>query len=405
MNFLYAFIGALLLLSAACTSHEEKYTIRGNFPGLEDGMTVTLRNIEGEKAILLATDTVRDGRFELHGQVASPTLCELTVSKRPLVTEKRDVKNQKTWVFLDNSCLTLDVPHVDSIGYVSTIMPFASERVGAMTGSTLQKDFNSYRQQLLPLELAAFQVKDTLSNLNFYHKYEYPKELYDKIYAEFYPQKIEKENIVDNARMNFIRQHPTSPVSLYIAEKMIKQEFSRTREELEELARMAAQVEDSVRVPRFRQEMELAMLRHKGIHYTDLEMETPQGEKQQLSEHVRPGSYTLIDFWASWCGPCRAAIPTVKKLHEQYSREQLNVISISMDNKREEWKEAVKEENMPWVQLTYTGEKSYNDIFKYYNVTSIPRLVLLDPAGRVVFSSHDADALQLTVRQLVENNQ
>ena len=404
MKFLYIFIGALLL-SAACTSHEEKYSIRGNFPGLKDGMTVTLRNIEGEDAILLATDTVRNGRFELHGQVASPIFCELTVSNRPLVTEKRDVKNQKTWFFLDNSCLTLDVPHFDSIGYVSTLMPFASERVGAVTGSALQKEFNSYREELLPLELDAFQANDTLSKLNFYHKYEYPKELYDKIYAEFYPQKIEKENIVDNARMNFIRQHPTSPVSLYIAETMIKQEFSRTREELEELTRMAEQVEDSVRSPRFRKKMELAMKRYKGIRYADLEMENTKGEKEQLSNHVRPGSYTLIDFWASWCGPCRSAIPSVKKLHEQYSREQLNVISISMDSKKADWEKALKEENMPWTQLTYSGEKSYNDIFKHYNVTSIPRLVLLDPAGRVVFSSHDADALQLTVRQLVENNQ
>ena len=147
------------------------------------------------------------------------------------------------------------------------------------------------------------------------------------------------------------------------------------------------------------------MKRYKGIRYTDLEMENPKGEKEQLSNHVRPGSYTLIDFWASWCGPCRSAIPSVKKLYEQYSREQLNVISISMDEKKADWEEALKEENMPWTQLTYSGEKSYNDIFTNYNVTSIPRLVLLDPAGRVVFSSHDADALQLTVRQLVENNQ
>ena len=368
-------------------------------------MTVTLKNVEGEEAILLSTDTIRNGCFELHGQVASPTFCELTVSNRPLVTEKRDVKNQKAWIFLDNSRLTLDAPHFDSIGYVSTLLPFENERAGAVTGSRLQEEFNAYRKQLLPLELDAYQPYDTLSKLRFWHKYEYPKELYDKIYAEFYPQQVEKEALADAARMNFIRQYPTSPVSLYIAETMIKQEFTRTREELEELARVAEQVEDSIRRPRFRKKMELAMKRYKGIRYADLEMENTKGEKEQLSNHVRPGSYTLIDFWASWCGPCRSAIPSVKKLHEQYSREQLNVISISMDSKKADWEKALKEENMPWTQLTYSGEKSYNDIFKHYNVTSIPRLVLLDPAGRVVFSSHDADALQLTVRQLVENNQ
>ncbi len=401
----YYFIIMALLLSYGCSNRTDGYVIGGNFPGLKDGMTVTLKNVEGEEAILLSTDTIRNGCFELHGQVASPTFCELTVSNRPLVTEKRDVKNQKAWIFLDNSRLTLDAPHFDSIGYVSTLLPFENERAGAVTGSRLQEEFNAYRKQLLPLELDAYQPYDTLSKLRFWHKYEYPKELYDKIYAEFYPQQVEKEALADAARMNFIRQYPTSPVSLYIAETMIKQEFTRTREELEELARVAEQVEDSIRRPRFRKKMELAMKRYKGIRYADLEMENTKGEKEQLSNHVRPGSYTLIDFWASWCGPCRSAIPSVKKLHEQYSREQLNVISISMDSKKADWEKALKEENMPWTQLTYSGKKSYNDIFKHYNVTSIPRLVLLDPAGRVVFSSHDADALQLTVRQLVENNQ
>ncbi len=404
MKFYY-FVIMALLLSYGCSSRTDRYVIRGHFPGLKDGMTVTLKNVEGEEAILLSTDTIRNGRFELHGQVASPTFCELTVSNRSLVTEKRDIKDRKTWIFLDNSCLTLDAPHFDSIGYVSTLMPFANERIGAVTGSRLQEEFNAYRKQLLPLELDAFQCHDTLSNLSFKYKYEYPKELYDKIYAEFYPQQVKKQAIADNARMDFIRQHPTSPVSLYIAETMIKQEFTRTREELEELARVAEQVEDSIRRPRFREKMELVMKRYKGIRYADLEMENTKGEKEQLSNHVRPGSYTLIDFWASWCGPCRAAIPSVKKLYDRYNREQLNVISISMDEKKADWEEALKEENMPWTQLTYSGEKSYNDIFKHYNVTSIPRLVLLDPAGRVVFSSHDADALQLTVRQLLENNQ
>ncbi|WP_065220469.1 MULTISPECIES: TlpA disulfide reductase family protein [Butyricimonas] len=402
MNKLF-YLALALLFCSACGNKNE-YVIEGCFPGLQDGMTATLRNVEGEEAILLASDTIRNGRFELRGQVASPTFCELTVSNSPLVNQKRDVKARKAWLFLDNSRLTLDVPHFDSIGYVSTLMPFAQERIGAVTGSPLQTEFNAYRKKMLPLELAAYQPYDTLSNLRFWHKHEYPKEMYDKIFAEFYPQQVEQQAIVDAARMEFIRQHPTSLLSLYIAEDLIKKEFTRTKEELEELSRVAEQITDTVRVPRFLKRMELAMKQYKSVKYADVELGTPAGTREKLSSHVRPGSYTLIDFWASWCGPCKAAIPSVKALYNTYNREQLNVVSISMDEKKADWEKAMKEENMPWAQLRCDDQKSYTEISKAYRVTSIPRLVLLDPQGRVVFSSFDADALQLTIHQLLGNN-
>ena len=403
MNKLF-YLAAALFVYSACGNKDE-YVIRGSFPGLKDGMIVTLNNLEKEKKETLATDTVRNGRFELRGSTPTPVFCDIRISNRNLVQEKKEITNNGTFLFLDNSKMEMQAKHYDSLSYISTMFPVAKETNAKVTGGVLHADFNAYRQKMLPLELDAYIPYDTLSNLRFFNKYNYPAEVYAKIFAEFYPQQVEKQAIVDAARMEFIRQHPTSPVSLYIAENLIKEEFTRTKEELEELSRVAEQITDTIRKPRFLKRMEQAMRQYKGVKYTDVELETPVGTREKLSSHVHPGSYTLIDFWASWCGPCKAAIPSVKKLYNKYSREQLNVVSISMDEKKTDWEKAMKEEDMPWTQLRSNDRKSYTEIFKTYNVTSIPRLVLLDPAGRVVFSSHDADALQLTVRQLVENNQ
>jgi thiol-disulfide isomerase/thioredoxin len=93
------------------------------------------------------------------------------------------------------------------------------------------------------------------------------------------------------------------------------------------------------------------------------------------------GKYVLIDFWASWCGPCRQAIPKVKSLYEQYREKGFDVLSVSIDQDKKAWAKAMDEEKMPWKQtLTPDIKQTETD----YMFSGIPTLYLLDKEGKIV---------------------
>lgn len=105
----------------------------------------------------------------------------------------------------------------------------------------------------------------------------------------------------------------------------------------------------------------------------------PDGKNIDLASFK--GQYVLIDFWASWCGPCRAALPKVKKQYEMYKDKGLQVFSVSIDHDEKAWRKAMQEENMPWPQvLTPDIDKTMTA----YMFSAIPTLYLLDREGKIV---------------------
>ena len=92
------------------------------------------------------------------------------------------------------------------------------------------------------------------------------------------------------------------------------------------------------------------------------------------------GKYVIIDFWASWCGPCRASIPHLKNVYEKYKSKGLEVISISIDSRKDDWSKAVKQEQMPWRQLL----DQQNIGSKGFALTAIPLMFLLGPDGKIL---------------------
>ena len=125
---------------------------------------------------------------------------------------------------------------------------------------------------------------------------------------------------------------------------------------------MAAKVESGKPVP--------------SISYPD-----PNGKMHGLEKYK--GKYLLIDFWSSWCGPCRAAIPKVKELYSEYKDKGLDVLSVSIDDDKAAWKKAMKEENMPWEQLLSPDK---DKTMKEFQFSGIPTMYLIDPNRKIIKS-------------------
>ena len=395
-NRFFFFVAALFLCSA-CASRNQGFVVRGSFPGLQDSMVVMLRCMENESCSVVTQGVVRDGAFELRGVERTPMYCELLFSNQDIVSRPEDVKVGNIFLFLDNSELTLKVPHLDSMSFTSLFMAETAEVKDYLKGSPLQQEFYEYRKALLPLNLVAQKASDSLTMMSLRENCYTPEE-YNRLFDEQYPQKQAAEAAIDAAKMEFVRAHPRSLLTLYIAETLLKTPFTRAPEEVEELTRVVGQIEDTVRRPYILKIADITRTLCKGAVYKDVELINTTGEKVKLSQFVHPD---LVDFWASWCGPCRWAIPKVEQLYKRYGDDRLAVVSVSLDKKREDWEKALKQENMPWTQLGVDGNDMLVTVSRAYHITRIPRLLLIAPDGRVVFSGHDVNALRLTVEKLL----
>lgn len=289
------FFGMALLLCSACASRTEEFVVRGSFPGLRDGMAVALRNMEGEGTF--AVDTVRDGKFELRGAVVSPRYCNLLIYTGEQNASSGMGRMVNTYLFLDNSELTVEVAHLDSMEFVHPFMAEFAVPKARVEGGALQREYYEYQDALLPLKLALSKADNDVAMLNLKSEQErYAPEVFDRQFDELYPRRQAAEEAVDAAKMEFIRRHPQSPLSLFIAGGLLNNTFARSQEEVEELGRIAAGIDDTVRRPVVLKMVEKARSLYKGAPYKEIELTDAEGRTVKLSQYLQPDRYTLVDF-------------------------------------------------------------------------------------------------------------
>lgn len=378
----YFLLSLLLLTSFSASLSAQDFIIRGKMEGLRKGVSISVlkqelpldydaakSNAEAdamkggevdpmqyvEVKTIASAYVEEDGVFELRGHIDRPQLVTMITNNLEFVErEYKDMPDTERYkhvhwtytpIFLDNEEYTISASKYEML----TNEPITDDCV--ITGGEAQADFNEYNR-----------MKDD---------------------------------------MEFIETHPASVVSVYLADNMLTNGYNLTSEQIQHLESCITGCPiDPLRYERFVTRAKLAERTATGSPVIDLSLATPEGAPRQLASILPKSKYLLLDFWASWCGICRAGTPRVKEIYHKYTRDQFEVISISCDTSLDRWKTAMAKDCMPWAQYILTPQ-GYQDFFAKYQASGVPYLLLLDADGKVIANPESPEKVHDILAELM----
>lgn len=137
-----------------------------------------------------------------------------------------------------------------------------------------------------------------------------------------------------------------------------------------------------------------------GTEAPDFKIKDMGGKEHSLGS--LKGSYVVLDFWASWCPDCRKDVPLLKELHDRYGGKRIRFVSVSFDDKKENWERYVNANGMNWLQLSELKKMKEADISKSYKVRWIPTMYLIDRDGQIILSTVMIEKLAAKLKELHE---
>jgi len=184
----------------------------------------------------------------------------------------------------------------------------------------------------------------------------------------------EKEKL---AKTNFIKSNSSSFESLYQLHSIHTKLNPKFAEELFE------SLDEKIRLYPMGKELRYYIFELNEVKENSLDFSQENSDGLQINIKSFRGQYVLVDFWASWCGPCRAKHPSLKRVYDKYNKQGFEIISISLDKDRQNWLDAIKKDKVNWVHLS--DLKGWNNlVVKKYNISSVPSNFLLDKEGIII---------------------
>jgi thiol-disulfide isomerase/thioredoxin len=342
----YLPLAAGVLMLAAC-SQQPSYKISGNVHNPElDGKYVYLTAHGSQSA--LDSAIVTNGKFTFEGAVDTPKVS--TLSFAPGETPRGTFA---TTLILENGKITADL-----------------DTFSTAKGTPDNDNLALITKQMRELQEAAVALGNTITPVEE-----------GKISEEDMAKVEAAEKKAFDAAENYVRDHLNDLSGAYI---LVANQYYIPEESLIDIASQSGDLFKSYpAIGKLMNRIEILKNVAVGNQFVDFEMTDMKDNAVKLSDYVGNDKVALIDFWASWCPPCRASIPGLKKVYEEYKDKGFEIVGVSLDSKKDAWEKGVSDLQIPWPQMS--DLKGWQNAgAALYGVNSIPHTVLVDKDGKIV---------------------
>lgn len=198
---------------------------------------------------------------------------------------------------------------------------------------------------------------------------------------------------------NFLKTHPKSAVSAFIVGNDLNNPSIPLTEVIDAMSCLDKSLDNNSYIKAANKRVDAFKGTMVGYTATNFSQNTPEGKKVSLTDFR--GKYVLIDFWASWCRPCRMENPAVVAAYNRFKDKGFTVLGVSMDSNRDPWLTAIQQDNLTWTHVS--DLKGWgNEVGKLYGVTGIPQNYLIDKEGKIIAKDLRGAALEAKLAEVIK---